>query len=192
MVAYDAVVLAGGRGARLGGVDKAALEVGGRTLLSRALAATGGAARTIVVGPSRPLPPGVLTVIEHPPGGGPAAALAAGLVAVEAEVVVALACDLPHLTGDRVARLVRTLSARAAADGVAYTDEEGRRQPLAAAYRAAVLRSAYHRLGEPHGASLHRLTRLLTVIELADDPETAMDCDTWADVARARDLVEER
>src|SRR4051812_33904528 len=35
---YDAIVLAGGGGRRLGGVDKATLEVGGRTLLDRVLA----------------------------------------------------------------------------------------------------------------------------------------------------------
>ena len=42
---WDAVVLAGGRGSRLGGVDKATLELDGSTLLGRTLAALAGAAR---------------------------------------------------------------------------------------------------------------------------------------------------
>ncbi|MDQ4138070.1 MAG: NTP transferase domain-containing protein, partial [Actinomycetota bacterium] len=37
--AFDAVILAGGRAVRLGGIDKTALEVGGRSLLESALAA---------------------------------------------------------------------------------------------------------------------------------------------------------
>ena len=56
-----AIVLAGGAGRRLGGADKAALDVGGRTLLERALAAVSGVP-TVVVGPARPLPPGVFGV----------------------------------------------------------------------------------------------------------------------------------
>ncbi|MGH8776871.1 MAG: NTP transferase domain-containing protein, partial [Jiangellaceae bacterium] len=47
---WDAVVLAGGRGSRLGGVDKPALRIGGRTLLDTALVATAAARSTVVVG----------------------------------------------------------------------------------------------------------------------------------------------
>ncbi|XVV06848.1 molybdenum cofactor guanylyltransferase [Actinosynnema sp. CA-248983] len=65
---WDAVVLAGGRGSRLGGVDKAAVEVGGRTLLDHALDAVRGARRTVVVGPEKPVP-GVVWTREEPPGG---------------------------------------------------------------------------------------------------------------------------
>jgi molybdopterin-guanine dinucleotide biosynthesis protein A len=81
----DAIVLAGGRGARLGGVDKADLVVGGQTLLERALAATAGANRTVVVGPRRPTSRPVTWAREHPPGGGPVAALAAGLEHVDGD-----------------------------------------------------------------------------------------------------------
>jgi molybdopterin-guanine dinucleotide biosynthesis protein A len=49
-----AVVLAGGTGARLGGVDKAALEVDGVTLLERTLTATMAATEVVVVGPEVP------------------------------------------------------------------------------------------------------------------------------------------
>ena len=40
---WDAIVLAGGRSARLGGVDKAALRVGDRDLLATTLAAVAAA-----------------------------------------------------------------------------------------------------------------------------------------------------
>ncbi|MDP9398746.1 MAG: NTP transferase domain-containing protein, partial [Actinomycetota bacterium] len=54
MPPYDAVVLAGGRARRLGGVDKPGLEVAGRSLLDRVLAACAGAGRTVIAGPQRP------------------------------------------------------------------------------------------------------------------------------------------
>ncbi|WP_399128711.1 molybdenum cofactor guanylyltransferase [Actinacidiphila sp. ITFR-21] len=79
---YDAVVLAGGAARRLGGADKPALPVGGRTLLDRVLAACAGADRTVVVGPRRPTARPVRWAGEEPPGGGPLPALAAGLTAL--------------------------------------------------------------------------------------------------------------
>src|SRR5262247_3408692 len=52
-VGYDVIVLAGGGGRRLGGLDKAALQVGNRSLLDRVLDACGRADRIVVVGPRR-------------------------------------------------------------------------------------------------------------------------------------------
>ncbi|MYY85285.1 NTP transferase domain-containing protein, partial [Streptomyces sp. SID335] len=46
---YDAVVLAGGGAARLGGADKPGVRVGGRALIDRVLAACSGAGTTVVV-----------------------------------------------------------------------------------------------------------------------------------------------
>ena len=66
---YDAVVLAGGAGRRLGGAGKPGLEVGGRTLLQWVLAAVAGAERRIVVGPDPRL--GGLPDAAGPPGAGP-------------------------------------------------------------------------------------------------------------------------
>ncbi|MFE3016873.1 DUF6457 domain-containing protein [Streptomyces sp. NPDC059256] len=77
--AFDAIVLAGGRAQRLGGVDKPGLSVGGRTLLDRVLAACRGARRTVVVGGRRGTERPVVWAQENPPGGGPVAALDAGL-----------------------------------------------------------------------------------------------------------------
>src|SRR3954470_17192435 len=56
---WTAVVLAGGRAARLGGQAKPQLEVGGRSMLAAVLDATSGAAVRIVVGPPQPVPAGV-------------------------------------------------------------------------------------------------------------------------------------
>jgi molybdopterin-guanine dinucleotide biosynthesis protein A len=50
---FDAVILAGGRARRLGGVDKPGLTVGGRTLAEAVVSAVAGAEAVIVVGPER-------------------------------------------------------------------------------------------------------------------------------------------
>lgn len=112
VVAFDAVVLAGGRASRLGGYPKPQLTYRGATLLEHALGAVVGARITAVVGPgpgepggpaeptreapasscaalarpSVPAPYGsrmVLYTREEPRYAGPLAALGAGLAAVD-------------------------------------------------------------------------------------------------------------
>lgn len=182
---YSALVLAGGRAARLGGRAKPQLEVGGRTMLAAVLAAVADAERRIVVGPPQPVPDGVLVVREQPPGGGPVAALRAGLPSVAGEVVVLLAGDLPFLDGG----LVTELRAALAADGVLVVDDGGRDQYLLGAWRTAALRTALTAGGGP--TSLRRLLAPLRVDRLRPRvrpgaPPPWMDCDTPADLARAR------
>ena len=193
MGGYDAILLAGGGGRRLGGVDKAAITVGPHTLLERALDALGEADRIVVVGPPRPLPHDIVNVTENPPGSGPAAAVVAGLEQVTREWVVVLACDMPFMTTTRVRLLVDVVAVAADAgqDGATYVDESGRRQPLAAIYRAESLRRSAASLDDVAGASMRALTKSLTLAEIEADSETSLDCDTWVDVARSRDLLEE-
>jgi len=88
-VAFDAIVLAGGRGSRLvdvvEGTVKPEVLVGGIALVDYALAAVAGARRVVLVAPPQVARPGVVTVLEDPPDGGPVAGLAAGLVALRSE-----------------------------------------------------------------------------------------------------------
>lgn len=197
---FDAVVLAGGAGRRLGGVDKAAVAVGGRTLIDRVLEACGEAGRTVVVGPRRPTDRAVRWTREEPPGGGPLPALAAGLAALGPEggpgagVVLVLAADLPFLTADAVRALTAALDAAPAdggPEGAVLTDAGGRDQPLAAAYRTEALRREIALLTAEHGSlaglPLRLLTGELALRRIADPTgQASFDCDTWEDVAVAR------
>lgn len=103
---YDTIVLAGGAARRLGGADKPALSVGARPLLDRVLAACPDAAITVVVGPHRPTARAVVRALEDPPGGGPLAALDAGLRHTTAPTVLVLSADLPFLTAATVQGLL--------------------------------------------------------------------------------------
>ena len=183
--AYTAVVLAGGRGARLGGVLKPQLEVGGRTMLSAVLAATADAAARIVVGPPQPVPAGVVLLREQPPGGGPVAALRAGLAAVDADVVAALAGDLPFLTAELIGELRRRLTG----DGVLVVDETGQDQLLLGMWRTTALRTALAGTAGP--TSLRRVLAPLAVRRFRPplppgQPAPWTDCDTPTELARAR------
>ncbi|EPH40673.1 hypothetical protein STRAU_6285 [Streptomyces aurantiacus JA 4570] len=199
-VPFDAVVLAGGRAARLGGADKPGVRVGGRALLERVLAACAGAGTTVVVAAPRPTGRPVVWAREEPAGGGPLAALDAGLRHTRAEVVVVLSADLPFLREQTVRRLVAALSAADGADGAVLTDPDGRDQPLVAVYRSAALRRGLAVLADEGAASagargltglpLRRLTARLELVRIAD-PLAAFDCDTWDDIAAARARIRE-
>ncbi|MEV8586801.1 NTP transferase domain-containing protein [Streptomyces sp. NPDC051180] len=193
--AYDAVVLAGGAARRLGGSDKPGVRVGGRTLLDRVLAACPDAGRTVVVGDRRPTVRPVRWTREEPPGGGPVAALDAGVRETEAAVLLVLSADLPFLDAAAVRGLLDALSADPEAEAVLLTDEDGRDQPLVAAYRAEPLRRELARLAHEHrvlaGLPLRGLTRALRLARLAAGPLASFDCDTWEDIATARSRIRE-
>ena len=183
--AYTAVVLAGGRAARLGGRAKPQLEVGGRTMLAAVLDAVADADSRIVVGPRQQVPDDVVLVREQPPGGGPVAALRAGLAAVSTDVVALLAGDLPFLT----AALIGQLRERLTGDGVLVVDDGGRDQWLLGVWRTDALRRAVAGASGP--TSLRKVLaplspgRLRPAVEPGQPPPW-LDCDTPADLARAR------
>ncbi|MFD7884956.1 NTP transferase domain-containing protein [Streptomyces bauhiniae] len=196
---YDAVVLAGGGARRLGGADKPGVQVGGRALLDRVLAACADAATTVVVADPRATARPVRWAREEPAGGGPVAALDAGLRLTTAEYAVVLSADLPFLGADTVHRLLAALR-DSDADGAMLTDDDGRDQPLVAAYRTASLRDALAGLATEHaerggqggltGLPLRRLTGALRLTRLTD-PLASFDCDTWEDIAHARARIRE-
>lgn len=184
---YDAVVLAGGASRRMGGGDKTALDVGGLSLLDRALEAAAGAEQTIVVGARRPTNREVMWTREEPPGGGPAAALASGLRLVTAPFVLALAGDLPFVTGETVVRLL----AAAQPSGAVMLDDDGRVQWLLSCWPTALLREALG--GDQAGRSLHRQLEPLKPAHLTGGekwPEW-FDCDHPEDVVAAKELLNE-
>jgi len=176
----------------MGGVDKGALHYRGVPLLERSLRAVRGATRVVVVGGtapgadlrarfadhSRAL---LLHTAERPAGGGPAAAVAAGLSALSnddrtaastIDLIAVLACDVPGIE-EGFTRLSEV-------DGPAIAvDAEGRRQYLLARYSR---RDLVTRLdGDPSGWSMRRL---VDGVELAEIRIDAPDVDTWEDAER--------
>jgi molybdopterin-guanine dinucleotide biosynthesis protein A len=178
-VRFAAVIVAGGAGRRLSGMDKPAIEVGGRSLLAHAVDAVADAGEIVVVGPERPLDRAVRWTREDPPGTGPLAALAAGLAALgPADEVAVLASDLPGITRHTIHRLRAALGENA---GAVLVDAEGHRQWLLGVWRGDALRAALP--ADPAGQPLGRTLRTLPLVEVPAEPGEADDVDTPADLA---------
>jgi molybdopterin-guanine dinucleotide biosynthesis protein A len=188
---FGAVLLAGGRASRMGGVDKPGLLVDGVSMRDRAIAAvvSVGADPIVVVGPE-PAASGashdtVRWMREDPPFSGPAAAVVAGLTAEGADATewtFLLACDLPQ-PEVAVGCLMSGIPALPPeADGACLVDETGRAQWLTGVYRTPALVSAASAL--PDGGRDQPVRALLAGLAptLLDDPDAgAQDVDTWED-----------
>jgi len=185
-VSVDAILLAGGRGARVGGAVKALFPVGGSTLLRTAVDAVraAGARRVVVAAP--PLDSGldVEWVREDPPFGGPVAGVVAALPLVDADTVYVLACDLPEARS--AVALLNDATIDGDGDGVCLGDA-GRPQWLIGRYRTAALRRAASALpGGGRDASMRALLGGLAVTVLAAPSALSRDVDTWHDLTEAR------
>ena len=183
-VGWDAVVLAGGRARRMGREDKLLLDVGGRSLLSRAVEAVAGAGRIVVVGPRRALDSDVDVVWcrEQPEGSGPAAALRTGLDRVSADFVVVVAGDQPFVDSTTLARLVDGVHD----DGAVAVDSGLQPQWLCSAWRTSALRTAALAPNE----SLRVALGALRWRPVQVDERATVDCDTPEDLRRARELAQ--
>lgn len=183
-MAIDAIILSGGRGSRLGGLDKGALLLDGETLLARTLTSVADCRHVVVAGTVPEGTPNVIAVREEPPFSGPAAGVVAALQALpdpaSGDRILLLACDLRH-----PAELVAALRDAPAEPSVVIRDD-GRDQYLAGIHDAAALRDAASLLPDAGAdASLRQLLGPLHSRPLDVPDGTAADVDTWADAAFA-------
>ena len=178
---FCGVVLAGGTAARMDGVDKAGVELHGRTLLELALDAFLDADEVVVVAPnSVPTSRPVTFVCEDPPRGGPVAGLLTGVDALlrRPRLVGVLAVDMPLVTPATMRRLREAAEGH---DGAFLVDRGGRRQ-LAGVLDATALAGVRPDLEGQHGMALHRLLSPLRLVEVASTGDEAVDIDSWADL----------
>lgn len=196
---FDVIILAGGRAARLGGVDKPGLVVGPATMAAAVAdaAVRAGARRVVLVGPARAdfakvaaaAPGGLAVVREDPPGAGPVPALRAGLREGAAAWAAVLAADLPFLSAAHIRGLLAAASRDPdGAPGAVLVDDAGRAQWLAGCWHAAPLRAA---LAGYDGHSLRGLLGPLRPLLISwpvppGEPPPWLDCDTPAELAAAR------
>lgn len=177
---HSAIVLAGGRGSRLGGVDKATVVVAGQTLLERSLTAVNSARETVFVGHS-PVPEPIRRTLEDPPDGGPVAGIIAGFQTLdtEAEWILVLAVDQP--AADQVIPNILTAMSNAPdeVDVICTFDEDDFPQWLLAAYRRNAIEQAANAHAPGHGVSMKRFTADMNFHRI--ESTFAGDIDTWDD-----------
>ena len=181
---FCGVVLAGGTAARMDGVDKASVELRGRTLLEYAVDAFLDADEVVVVAPaSVPTSRPVTFVCEDPPRGGPVAGLLTGVDALlhRPRLVGVLAVDMPRVTASTMRRL---RDAAPGHDGAFLVDGDGRRQ-LAGVLDGERLAAVRPGLEAQHNMALHRLLGRLHLADVPADGDESVDIDAWTDL---RDL----
>ena len=142
------LILAGGRGSRMGGVDKGLQNHRGMPLAMHALLRLAPQVGGVMVNANRnlgayesmgvPVWPDVLP--DYP---GPLAGLLTGLERCETPFLVTVPCDTPHFPADLVARLARALVDGDAEIAMAAAHEDGalRTQPVFCLLKAELLES---------------------------------------------------
>src|SRR5437660_7712009 len=110
------IVLAGGQGRRMGGVDKGLVELDGRPLAAHVIARLAPQVSALVINANQNLERYAAfghPVVPDAVGGfaGPLAGLHAGMTAATRSCVVTVPCDSPFLPLDLVARLAHALEA---------------------------------------------------------------------------------
>lgn len=184
---WTVLLLTGGTGRRLGGVDKATVDLGATTPLQRVLETLPADVPVIVVGDAIATDRAVTFLREDPPGGGPAAAIAAGLAAVDTDLVGILAVDMPWAV-PIITSAVTALDRDSAAEAVVPVGPDGRRQPLCSAWRTGALRRTIALLGSMDGRPVRDLLGRVHVRDVSvTAPEDLADIDTPEDLAHARE-----
>jgi molybdopterin molybdotransferase len=128
------LVLAGGRGTRMGTVDKGLQPFGGSTMVAQVLARLRPQVASVAINANQNLEAygafGVPVWPDDTPGfAGPLAGLETGLRRCDSAYLLAVPCDSPFLPGDLAARLLAGLQEAGADLALAVTEENGLRQP---------------------------------------------------------------
>lgn len=136
------VVLAGGLGRRMGGVDKGLQTLNGQMLVTQIVERLRPQVDALLINANRNLAHyaelGYPVVPDAVPDfAGPLAGLHAALSAATTPLVATVPCDSPFLPVDLISRLFSALTARDAAIAVAYTGEQA--QPVFCLCRRTVL-----------------------------------------------------
>ena len=126
--AVTGVVLAGGRGSRMGGADKGLVEVAGRPMVEHVLAAVGRQAGAVAINANRSAERyaryGHPVIADRLDGfQGPLAGMASALEAAATEFVLVVPCDSPLLDPALGPRLHAALAEREADIAVAHDGE---------------------------------------------------------------------
>ena len=195
------IVLAGGQSRRLG-TEKAWEELGGESLLQRAVHRLVPLATEIIVvvapGRREPLPPGqpgpnVTTVVDLHPGRGPLAGIYAGLSKARSSHSLVVACDMPFLN----VRLLRHMMDVRGPHDVVIPRCGGLLEPLHAIYSKRCLGPIKAVLDEGE----NRIVAFLPGMDVryVDEAEIGrfdkehlsfFNVNTQADLERARSLLE--
>lgn len=192
--AVTAVVLAGGRGARMGGADKGLVEVAGRPMIEHVLDALAPQAGAILINANRNAERyagyGHAVLADgHEGFQGPLAGMASALEAAATEFVLIAPCDSPLVGGELGARLHAGLVAGADGNGpadIAVAHDGERMHPVfVLVRRAATLPGLRAFLARGERKIDRWFAEESTVaVDLSDAPEMFLNVNREEDLAR--------
>jgi molybdenum cofactor guanylyltransferase len=182
------VILAGGRGRRMGGADKGLVDFNGRPLVAQVIDAIFPQVRTLLISANRNLVryqqfgyPVVADSIQDFQG--PLAGILSALKMVQTPYIVTLPCDGPRLAGDLVERLATALQRENGEVAVAH---DGERLQSAYALIPVNLRSNiedYLASGE-RKLGLWLASHPMIEVDFSDNPSTFANINTEEDWQR--------
>ena len=185
---FSGVLLAGGTAARMDGIDKASIELGGRTLLEICLDAFLDADEVVVVGPRTVRTTRPVTLHARGPAAGRAGRRDCSPVSTcccdPPRLIGVLAVDMPRVSAHTFRRL-RDASRWSRRARFLTTRPGG--GSCAAYSTPTALGRVRPDLEGQHGMSLRALLADLDLAAVAPVGDEARDIDTWADL---RDLDE--
>jgi molybdopterin-guanine dinucleotide biosynthesis protein A len=196
-VKVSGVIQAGGRSARMGGRPKALIELAGRSIIERVLAALAPAVDDVLVVTNTPE---LYAFLDLPmvgdvyPDHGPLGGIYSGLKAASGSAALTVACDMPFLHPD----VLRLVAARAGEGDVVIPRVGSRLETMHAAYDKACLPHIAERLVAGRLKIVDFLEGV-RVVEIAEDeiarfrdPRVVfMNVNTPDDLERARALAAE-
>ena len=185
------LILAGGRGSRMGGVDKGLQNHNGVPLAMHALLRLGPQVGELMINANRnlgayeafgvPVWPDAL-----PDFAGPLAGFLAGLERCETPWLVTVPCDTPDFPDDLVMRLADAADTADAEIAIAACQEEGamRTQPVFCLMRAALMESLV-RFTQDGGRKIDRWTALHRQVDVPfPEPRTFFNANTLGELRR--------
>ena len=183
LTSFAAIVVAGGQATRLGGADKASIEIRGRTLLEHTLDAVIDAGEVVVVGQPVPTERPVTFVVEDPQYGGPVAGLLTGRDSLLRDYpwLAVIAVDMPFVSAATIRRMHE---AAVGHDGAVLVDPDLRRQLAFIVDSARLAEVEPDREGR-HGRPVSALLDKLDLVAVPALGREHRDIDSWKDL---RDL----
>jgi len=185
------LVLAGGRGSRMGGVDKGLQNHQGLPLALQAMLRLQPQVGPLIINANRNLaayeamgvPVWPDPLADYP---GPLAGLLAGLEHCETPYLVTVPCDTPNFPTDLVARLAAALHAASAEIAMAAAPEDGvlRKQPVFLLLKAGLLESLVAALHEGERKVERWTARHACVSVPFDDAAAFFNANTLEELAR--------
>lgn len=183
------IILAGGQGSRLGGVDKGLMALAGRPMVTHVIEALRPQVQSILINANRnddSYRAFGFPVVSDAVAGyqGPLAGMAAGLAQAGTDLVQFAPCDSPFLPTDLGPRLVAALIESGA--DVAVPVSDGRTQPVFALCRRSALGSLRAFLAGG-GRKIDRWFQGVATVEVdfSDEPEAFSNVNTPDDAREA-------